>query len=555
MDPPTLLHRQQLIDMESVMKLSIIFFLLLGSILPLGGQSLSSFDLRLDTMTIPGLPGLHSFAVATHAGKWLLIGGRRDGMHQKFNAFGTSGANQQIYVVAPELGQVWQRPLSELPDTLREQLSSTNMEFFQHHETLLFVGGYGRSEVAQNHITYPYLTLVDVPALMNAVTSANGTALIQHFQQIRDTFFAVTGGQLLPLADTFYLVGGHRFDGVYSANSANPTQFYTNAIRKFTLESLGNDMRVVHKSESVDELNLHRRDYNLTPQVFQNGENGLTAFSGVFQPGIALAPFLNIVEITPSGHAPVNGFNQYLANYHCAKIPLWAQSANETHTLFFGGISGYWLDGNDSLRKDNRLPFVKTISRVSRLQNGKYEEVPFAAELPWYTGTSAEFMLADGVPTLPNGMVDYDLLPMGEQLLGYIVGGIVTPDNQPNPFVTNTVGNTSASIRLIKVFLEKKTTSNTVPQPLNGYFDLGLTVSPNPAIDFWNVSLNLPRRAHCRATLQDALGRIVQRLDMGEHSAGAFGFDVATANLSVGAYWLTVNVDGVYMETKTVLKQ
>ncbi len=107
------------------------------------------------------------------------------------------------------------------------------MEFVQQGETLLFIGGYGRSEVAQNHITYPYLTLIDVPGLMDAVK--NGGALQPHFQQVRDTFFAVTGGQLQQLADTFYLVGGHRFDGVYSANSANPTQFYTNAIRKFTL--------------------------------------------------------------------------------------------------------------------------------------------------------------------------------------------------------------------------------------------------------------------------------------------------------------------------------
>ena len=38
------------------------------------------FDLRLDTVAIPGLPGLHSFAAATHGGTWLLVGGRRDGM-------------------------------------------------------------------------------------------------------------------------------------------------------------------------------------------------------------------------------------------------------------------------------------------------------------------------------------------------------------------------------------------------------------------------------------------------------------------------------------------
>ncbi len=535
------------------MKIIVSIFLLFCLAGPVATQSLSNFDLTLDTVSIPGLPGLHSFAAATHAGKWLILGGRRDGMHQKFNAFGTSAANQQIYVVAPESGVVWQRALSELPDTLQEQLYSANMEFLQEGATLLFVGGYGRSEAAQNHITYPYLTLIDVPGLMNAVT--NGGEMKAYFQQIRDTFFAVTGGQLQQLADTFYLVGGHRFDGVYSANSANPTQFYSSAIRKFTLSSGGAQRQVIHKSKVVDELNLHRRDYNLTPQVFANGELGLTAFSGVFQPGISLAPFLNIVEIRPSGHAPVNGFNQFLANYHCAKIPLWAQSANETHTLFFGGISNYWLDENDSLRKDNRLPFVKTVSRVSRLQDGTYQEVAFAAELPWYTGTSAEFMVAEGIPTLPNGMVDYDQLPLGNQLLGYILGGIVTPDNQPNPFVANTVNITSASVRLIKVFLEKKTANSAAQPPLAGHFDLELDISPNPTTDHWNISLKLPRAGRLRTTLQDAQGRIVASSDLGEYPAGATTFSLPAVALLAGAYWLTVHIDAVYMETKTVLKQ
>ena len=538
------------------MKPAIFFLLLsLGLAQPVAAQSPSHFDLRLDTVTMPGLPGLHSFAAAAHAGKWLLIGGRRDGMHQKFNAFSTSAANQQVYVVSPESKQVWQRSLSELPDTLQEQLRSANMEFFQQGETLLFVGGYGRSELAQNHITYPYLTLVNVPGLMDAVLSGTG-ALLPHFQQIRDTFFAVTGGQLLPLADTLYLVGGHRFDGVSSANSANPTQFYTNAIRKFTLAPSGTaGQRVAHQSEVLDELNLHRRDYNLTPQVFENGDMGLTAFSGVFQPGLALAPFLNMVEIRPSGHAPVNGFSQFLVNYHCAKTQLWAKSANETHTLFFGGISNYWLDETNTLVKDNRLPFVRSVSRVSRLADGSYQEMAFEAKLPFYTGTSAEFMLANGLPLLPNGMVDYDQLPFGETLLGYIVGGIVTPETQRNPFVANTVGITSASPRLVQVFLEKKASSSSTERPLDGRFDLALAVSPNPASQWWEARLRMPRADHLRATLQNAQGRILHHLDWGEQPAGAATFRVSAADLPTGAYWLTVNVGGVFAETKVILKQ
>lgn len=534
--------------MLALLKNYCLLFVLLPFALP--GQS--HFDLRLDTVTLPGLPGLHSFAIAEHAGKWLLIGGRLDGMHHKFGSFGTNLANQHIWVADPGTGQTWQRPLAELPDTLQEQLRSTNMEFLQQGQTLLFAGGYGRSEVAQNHITYPYLTRIQVPGLMDAIIA--GGALQPHFQQIRDTFFAVAGGQLQVLADTFYLVGGHRFDGVYSANSANPTQFYTDAIRKFTLDVSADACQVAHKSVVKDELNLHRRDYNLAPQIFPDGEAGFTAFSGVFQPGLALAPFLNIVEIRPTGHTPVNGFSQFLANYHCAKVPLFAQSANEMHTLFFGGISQYWLNDHDSLIRDNRLPFVKTVSRVSRLADGRYEEVPFDAELPRYTGAGAEFILATGVPTLHHGIVDFDALPDGEQLLGYIVGGIVTPDNQRNPFVANTPGVTSASDQLIRVFIAKNTTGVSPEKPLDGRYNLGLSVSPNPASNRWQLNLNLPRSGRLRCTLQDSQGKIVRQMDWGQQAAGALQFSLSATDLPAGAYWLTANLDGVFVETKAITK-
>lgn len=536
--------------MSAILKKLSLFLVALPFML--NGQG--HFDLRFDTASIPGLPGLHSFAVATHEGKWLLIGGRLDGMHQKFGSFGTSSANQQIRVVDPVSGQLWERALTELPDTLQEQLRSANMEFVQQGETLLFIGGYGRSEVAQNHITYPYLTLIDVPGLVDAVK--NNSPLQPHFRQVRDTFFAVAGGQLQVLADTFYLVGGHRFEGLYSANSGqNVTQFYTDAIRKFTLGEAAGDIQVTHKSAVTDELNFHRRDYNLAPQIFQDGSAGLTAFSGVFQPGAVLAPFQNLVEIRAFGHTPVAGFSQFLANYHCAKVPLFSSSANEMHTLFFGGMSQYWLDANDSLIRDNRLPFVKTVSRVSRLADGSYEEVAFDAELPFFTGTSAEFIPAADVPVLPRDIVDYDALPDGEVLLGYIAGGIVTPENQRNPFVANTVGITSANALLIRVFLMKNTSGVSPDKPLSGRFDLDLEISPNPAAEEWNVRLNMPRAGRLRCTLQDAQGKIIRQADRGQQAAGARQFSLPARDLPSGAYWLTLNVDGIFMETKTILKQ
>lgn len=508
-----------------------------------------SLGVRFDTTSVVGLPGLHSFAAAQFGGKWLLIGGRKDGLHPKNGGFQTSSANQHIYVVESVTGQAWQRPIAELPDTLREQLQSTNMEFAQDGETLLFVGGYGRSEVLQDHRTHPYLTIINLPGLLSAI--AEGDSLLPHFQQVRDTFFAVTGGQLAILNDTFYLVGGHRFEGLYSANAgSNNVQVYTNAIRKFTLQADSAGWLVHHKSEVKDELNLHRRDYNLVPQIFKNGESGISAFSGVFQPGLALLPFLNVVEIGAGGHAPVNGFSQFLAHYHCARVPVFSAAQNEMHTLFFGGMSQYYLNESDSLIKDNRVPFVKTASRVSRLADGSYEEVAFDAELPFYTGTGAEFFVAEGIPKLENGIVDLDALPDGETLLGHMVGGIVTPDGQPNPFVFNQTGQTSASSLLIEVFLQKNMVSGATQ--LDGRTGLGMRVSPNPTSENWNVQLVLPRSGDLMLTLQNAQGQILKREKLGNQPAGIGKFSLTASPYPSGLYWLTANVDGIYVETQQV---
>ena len=52
-------------------------------------QNTFPYDVVLTPITITNLPGLHSYAFAQHNGKWLIIGGRKDGIHarQPFNAF------------------------------------------------------------------------------------------------------------------------------------------------------------------------------------------------------------------------------------------------------------------------------------------------------------------------------------------------------------------------------------------------------------------------------------------------------------------------------------
>lgn len=270
-----------------------------------------------------------------------------------------------------QTGQYWSTSLSSLGTGLREQLQSTNMNFYQDGNTLYILGGYAYSATAADHITFPNLTSVDVPGLIQAVVAGN--SVTSYFKQISDENFAVTGGHLGKIGNTFYLVGGHRFDGRYNP-MGNPTytQTYTDQIRKFTIDNSGSQLSTANYTEITDPVHLHRRDYNLLPQIFPDGKPGYMISSGVFQINDDL-PFLYPVYITESGVTPQTGFNQYLSNYHCAVTALYDSAENRMHNLFFGGMSRYYYQ-NGTLIEDNRVPFIKTISRVTRFADGSLQE-------------------------------------------------------------------------------------------------------------------------------------------------------------------------------------
>jgi hypothetical protein len=123
------------------------------------------FHISLEAVNIPELGGLHSFAFGQHDGKWLIIGGRLDGLHQRqpFAAFNKAGHNTQLFVIDPNSKQKWSVPLTELSASLQEQLSATNMQFKQSGNTLYLIGGYGYSAGRKDHITYDNLTAVHIP--------------------------------------------------------------------------------------------------------------------------------------------------------------------------------------------------------------------------------------------------------------------------------------------------------------------------------------------------------------------------------------------------------
>ncbi len=499
------------------------------------------FNIYIEPMNISGLGGLQAYAFGQHNGKWLVVGGRLDGLHrrQPFAAFDIAGHNNQLIVVDPVAQQKWSAPLSSLPIGLQEQLSSTNMEFIQEGDYLYLVGGYGYSNTSADHITYPNLSAVKVPDVINAVI--NQTSFTSYVRQITDTMFAVTGGYLNKIYDTYYLTGGQKFIGRY--NPHGPThgpgffQEYTNAIRKFTISDDGMTLNVTHLPTIVDATNLHRRDYNVVPQIMPTGQEGLTAFSGVFQVGVDL-PFLNCVNIDSTGHSVNNAFSQYYNHYHCAHIPIYSAINNEMHTVFFGGIAQYY-DSLGILVQDNNVPFVKTIARVTRDASGTMAEYKLPIEMSALLGAGSEFIPIDTVPHYSNEVFKLDDFTADTTLIGYIYGGISS--TAANIFFTNTGTQSSASSQIFKVYVIKN--SSLGIHDLNGQSigTLKMQVFPNPNDGNFLVKFNLNKISETKISIYSIDGkkieeRILTNLVLGENT---FQRKIKNLNLG-GTYILTI---------------
>lgn len=504
-------------------------------------QSLSGYHLSIVEDTIIGMPGLQSFATGEHNGQWLLIGGRTDGLHrrQPWASFQENANNRMAYVIDPESDAVWSTSLESLPPSLYEQLQSTNTLFHQIDTTLYVVGGYGYSPTAGDHITFPNLTAIHLPGLIDAIKS--GSSINDHFQQLTDNRVQVTGGYLGFLEDRFYIIGGQKFIGRY--NPMGPThgpgfiQEYTNEIRSFSLSQNNGALELTNYESIRDTAHLHRRDLNVVPQVFPNGQLGFTAFSGVFQYGQDL-PWLNTVDIWPGDYSVNTDFSQFLNQYHTAHLALHDAASNEMHTVFFGGISRYSLDQNGNLVDDPEVPFVKTISLVTRDGNGGMTELQIG-EMPALLGSSAEFLMHPDVPrTLPE-IVDLGNVASDSLLVGYIVGGIES--TLPNIFWINDGTQSTASSRVFKVYMVKGTVSSSNELKLNsqGFFDI--EVFPNPASDDIKIEFSARRSERISVSLHDQGGNLVKVIRDTAMTPGRYQFSTDCSSLPAGVYVVKVS--------------
>jgi len=466
-------------------------------------QAQSSFEVEIVEEQFMSAPGVQSYAWGMSSdGKWLIIGGRIEGLHgfMPRNAFDPNYNNARIYVLDVEQKRVWSRSLAGLPPEIEDQLQSTNPEFVQVGGFLYFFGGYGKGPNSQNFITHPAVIVILVDEVVNAII--HNLDIKRYFHRVEDPRLAVTGGQVYYLDGYFYMMGGQRFDGRYNPmGHPSFTQEYTDAIRKFKLVSQGGTTVVSDYSEWKSIQHLHRRDYNAIPQIFPDGRKGFTMFTGVFQHNVDL-PWLNYVDVFDDGFE-VRDDTLKLSHYHSAKFGIWDSSQNTMHNIFFGGIAQFYYR-NNRLVEDTEVPFVKTVSMVTRDQNWNVTEQKLDFEMPGYLGAGAEFIHAKSAEPYfhEHGVLVLDRLPIGKTLVGYIYGGIES--SAPNIFRSRNRNLSSASNRIFKVYITRNDVVNNAqtvvrtpspglypsPAPANGEVTLrinGWNCAPNSTVDIFLI--------------------------------------------------------------------
>ncbi|MCA0428438.1 MAG: T9SS type A sorting domain-containing protein [Bacteroidetes bacterium] len=516
------------------MKLKMDLLPLLAFLLfSLGKVQGQPFQIVLHPKTGMQLPAIQSFAWGNFGDYVFLFGGRTDGLHrrQPVFSFAASGNNTQVYLIHNRTFEVKSFSLSLLPVGIQEQLQSTNMQFSQQGKYLVLTGGYAYSATQANHITFPNLTVVDLEVLFTAFQQNANYG--QAFRQISDQRMAVTGGHMVTMGERFFLAGGNRFDGRYNPmGGASYVQKYTNSIRSFNLNPADTLLTILDFQEWTDSLNLHRRDYNLTPFRAANGHTKFHIWSGVFQYGVDL-PWLNVVEFDEDSFQVIPSFNQYLNQYHTANTVIYDSATQTNYTLFFGGIGQYQYQNGTLVRNDS-VPFVKTVSCIERKSTGAMAEFELPIQMPGYQGASAEFIPATNLQGDEHSVFVLPPSIKDSILLGTIYGGISS--TAPNIFFTNTGTQSSALGTWTDVWLKP---GKATAIPVKEMSRVELDVFPNPFCQFLQVRVQEALKNDYSFSLLTMHGKKLE-LPPVKQDGNSFQFDFSHVNIQ-GVLFLEIS--------------
>lgn len=525
--------------MKRFLSLLCLAFLCINSIAAQQIQSTDNlidpwyFGIEFEPINGETVPGYHSFAYATYGSKWLIVGGRTNGLHglNSNSNFETEFSNNNIIVIDTTDWQWSTASLQQLPMSMANPLRSTNMQFLQKGDRLYMAGGYGWDSTNAMFATFPTLTSIDIPGMINAVEV--GDSISPFIKQFTDSSLAICGGEMEIISDTFYIIGGHKFEGRYNDQpNGQFTQTYTNSIRSFTITDVPNNpLSSIMQAEYTDTNNLHRRDLNVVKLNFNNTEQ-LVILGGVFQKNANLPYTMPMAfdghNLRYKNHTQQE-FNQYTSAHFSIR-----QDENNSGIVLLGGMgTRNHLNVYDSL-----VPFVKTIALerlyipTANLDISLYEYL-LPDTTPGFLGSNAVFIPGNVLPVDTNGSYSlFDLPLMNYEpriFAGYLFGGI--RGTAPNNAIS------SANDVIYRVYFK-------------GLNSLGIkevlptaqikNLYPNPANDNTVLQLSINKSQQLTVSIFATNGALQQVAYTGKAAIGSQNISLDTAQLAAGLYFVTI---------------
>ncbi|MBL7811878.1 MAG: hypothetical protein JNL57_06605 [Bacteroidetes bacterium] len=416
--------------------------------------------------TEKALPRLQSYAsTLSNDGMLIVMGGRRQGLHtfmpKPVNNFIRDSSNQFIFVIDPQTGAQWSFDARKLSSLKAAAMACTNQQFYHDRSTgnMYIVGGYGWNEQGTDMLTFNTIMSFNTDKMIAAIKGGKSPADIESLISIaQDDRLAVTGGELVKMGNTFYLVFGQLFNGQYRAFGGNDfTQKYLETVKMFTL--VPNSLKILSYGESTNtdaDHPFHRRDGNIVEDIDPStGSPRISSFGGVFQPGI-IAPYTYPIYINGTGNIKTDRtFEQKFSQYECPVISVYDsnQTMPAVYHTFFGGIGHYYYSQTDTQRaaydivtkqgRNDGFPFVADISTVVQKKDGTYAEYLQMDPVPGNRLLGSSILFIENPAMMKSGMMyENGVLKLqkmqknGRYLVGYIYGGVEAIN--PLPLIPNT---------------------------------------------------------------------------------------------------------------------
>jgi hypothetical protein len=458
------------------------------------------------------LPDLHSYTHAVYKDKIVMLGGRTNGLHGGSYQFNRANSNKIIYVIDtkswadPTTWNVFSMPVSKLlmPGINTAQFIANNAQFFTDDSVLYIVGGLlganvpTKLKVANNPqsgvvlditaktddgaapsgpVTLPYITAVDLPALIKMVIDNSASMPANSMRQVIDSSLAITGGELSALDKTVHLVFGWNF----STPAVGTGDLYTHQIRTFTYKDDGTTLTISPVSvcktcwdgqaDTSTAGNFRRRDGSMSAMIDPtDGSQALLYYSGVFKGGntnfdspvwygkdaaaeqtFVMRSNVYTCQVVPvysklnkASYATLLG-GMKNANYNGGPItmpvaltetnaPIIATDGNNPfdHIPFSNQFSTVMVDGKHNFSQyllPDSFPNTKTAFTLPAAPKDSIGAVILPAGSVAYNGAESEMIWTLQSGILPNGVVDYDAFikanPKGAAV-GYLHGGILS---------------------------------------------------------------------------------------------------------------------------------